>query len=108
MKDNSKLTYGQLKEYLYDDSLDKMLTDSQKTTLSKSLNDWFGGTTFDEVKRITSIDPLDYPEAIDIEDSSKETDRDEALELAKCEWRAKSLSERFEHFIELCDSASEL
>lgn len=101
------MTYEQLKEKYYNDEF-KYLSDSIKERLGKALDIWFGTTPFDEVAEITSINPWDYPEAIDIEDNSKETDRDEALELAKCEWNAKTLEEKFDKFIDLVDNGETL
>lgn len=103
-----KVTYHQLKEYLYDDSLTKMLSVSQQKKLGVALNSWYCGTNFDEVARITGINPIDYPEAEDIEDSSKETDRDEAIELARIEWDKQTITQKFNDFVEICDSSEEL
>ena len=94
------MTYEQIKEKYYNDEI-SLLPAKEKATLEKILNDWFGGTSFDEVEKITGMNIWDYPEAIDVEDSSKETDRDEALEFAKGEWNAKSLEIRTKYYVEI-------
>ena len=103
-----EITYDQLKEYHLDDSLTKMLNPDQLKKLGKAVDDWYCGTTFDELERITGINPIDYPEAIDIEDSSKETDRDEAIDLARAEWDKQTVEQKLNDFVEICDNGEEL
>ena len=41
------MTYEQIKEKYYNDEI-SLLPAKKKATLEKILNDWFGGTSFDE------------------------------------------------------------
>ncbi len=93
------MTYEELKQKYWDDTLgtlSKKIQDDFSTTLTA----WYCTTDFDTVGRITGINPMDGNEA--------NGSCDKMVDDARRIWNAMELSQKFDHFIEECDSAEEL
>ena len=68
------------------------------------MNDWYGRQPFDNVSKITGLDPMEYPEADDMEEGDKQPDRDEAIGIAKDIWNEFTLAEKKEWRKKIGDS----
>jgi len=68
----------------------------------EELDAWYGRQPFDNVKKITGIDPMDYPEADDADE--QDATRDDALDEAREIWDDMELEEKQSWFETIGDN----